>query len=178
MVKNSLFLIPLLAIMCFFHNIVMAKQLQNEIHSDITFFIEFVDTTPIQRTFWLFGKETLKIKANLVNNSQDTIYCEKMILNCNINFEITDSLGQDMQVNIPMVIDPRIDNNFFKKIAPKDKYSVIVDIFDMNKYDLSVNKKYDVSATYSAKYGEYFKGDSAKIFQGILKSNVIILEKS
>lgn len=169
MLKHVLFLLT--AIMFFSNHSIMAQQ------SEFSFNIEFVDTPPIKKTFWLFGKETLKIKANIVNNSQDSIYFEKMVLNCNINFKITDTTGQEMQVNIPMVIDPQINNNFFLEVKPQDKYSISVDIFDINKYNLNIKEKYNLSATYSANYAKYFKGDKDKLFQGILESNVIILEK-
>jgi hypothetical protein len=145
--------------------------------SKLSLLIEYVDNPPIQKTFWLFGRKTLKIKVYLVNNSQNTYYCEKMVLNSNLNFKITDALGKETQVSIPIVINPQIDANFFKKLSPQDKYSVLVDVFDMSKYDIETNKKYNLSAIYSANKIKYFPGDKEKLFQGIINSNVLILEK-
>ena len=157
--------------------VVISGESKEDIIVDIDFSIEFIDFPPLKTSFVWFGKRSLMIKARLINKSDFIVYVEKMVPNFNIAFTITDTEGLSAIRYAPEIVEPQVNDDFYKILYPGESYSITIDLLDYIKCSFDRSKKYYISAVYSANLGRYFGKKDNKIFQGIIRSNTLVFER-
>jgi len=138
--------------------------------------IDFVDQPPMKRSFWFFGRRKLRVRATVSNTSSSSIYVEKPIANATIRFLVKDEHGNFPDSNIPNIVEPKIDSDYYRKLESSDRYSMEVDLYSLDDLRLKKGHTYRITAIYNAGNGGYLEFQGVPLFQGKVTSNEISLE--